>query len=151
MKKDVFFVTMLAMLSVISGYLMSKASWISKVGMTFFYKEYNLLKIWWQGAAAVFIFLLLLFLFHSFLQKMLPAITARLLHIVILIIAIACLYFTYFDFHNDFSHKLLGRRFHNGFYLIWCGWILTCLYFAFKIKRVNTGATNANKKGPGSI
>lgn len=132
MKRNILFLSFLATLSAISGMLMSKASWVGRVGMTFFYKEYNLLKIWWQGAIAVFIILLLLFLLHTFLQKKLPAITARLLHIMLLMSAIACLYFTYDDFTNNFSHHLLGRRFHYGFYLGWIGWVLICLFFIFK-------------------
>jgi hypothetical protein len=135
MKRTVIFLTLLAGLSVVSGYLLSKASWIGRVGMTFFYKEYNLLKIWWQGALAVYLFLLILFLGHTLIQTKLPAITARLLHIIALMTAITALYFTYDDFTTDLSHKLLGHCFHYGFYLIWIDWMLMCLFFAFKKKR----------------
>jgi len=145
MKRNATFLLFLAVLSVISGILLSKASWVGRVGMTFFYKEYNLLKIWWQGAIAVYIIWLVLFLLHSFIQRTLPAITARLLHIVILFAAIACLYFTYDDFANDFSHHLLGRRFHYGFYLGWIGWMLICLFFAFKRSRTKTTITSSDK------
>ena len=124
---------------------MSKASWVGRVGMTFFYKEYNLLKIWWQGAIAVYVIWLLLFLLHTFIQKTLPTVTARLLHIVILMIAAAGLYFTYDDFANDFSHHLLGRRFHYGFYIGWIGWVLICLFFAFKRNRKKIIVTNSDK------
>ena len=150
MKRNILFLLLLALLSVISGMLMSKASWIGRVGMTFFYKEYNLLKIWWQGATAVFVVFLLLFLLHSLIHRALPAVTARLLHIVILVIAFAGLYYTYDDFTNNFSHHLLGRRFHYGFYLGWAGWVLICLFFTFKqSKRVRPGAvTNSNKTEP---
>ncbi len=134
MKRNAIFLVILAMLSVVSGYLLSKASWLGRVGMTFFYKEYNLLKIWWQGAIAVYLFLLILFMGHSLIQKTLPAVTARLLHIIALMTAITALYFTYDDFTTDISHKLLGHRFHNGFYLIWIDWMLMCLFFAFKKK-----------------
>ena len=135
MKRTVLFLTLLAGLSAVSGYLLSKASWIVKVGMTFFYKEYNLLKVWWEGAIAVYLFLLILFVGHTIVQKTLPHITARLLHILALMTAITALYFTYDDFTYDLSHKWLGRRFHYGFYLIWIDWMLICLFFAFKKKK----------------
>jgi len=145
MKRNIVFLLFLAVLSVISGILLSKTSWVGRVGMTFFYKEYNLLKIWWQGAIAVYIVWLVLFIVHSFIQKALPKIAARLLHIVMLVIAIACLYFTYDDFTNDFSHHLLGRRFHYGFYLGWIGWMLICLFFTFKRNRPKATITSSDK------
>ncbi len=146
MKRKLLFIVYLALLSVISGHLLSKASWIGRVGMTFFYKEYNLLKIWWQGAAAVFMFLMLLFFIHDQLQRRLTAITARAVHILLLLVAAACLYFTYNDFTNDFSHHLLGRRFHYGFYLIWFGWISTCIFFVLKKKSTTTVITTNSDK-----
>ena len=134
MKRTIPFLFLLAVLSVISGYLMSMATWIGRVGMTFFYKEYNLLKIWWQGAIAVFIVLMLLFLLHTLLHVKLPIVIARLLHFLMLLIAIAGLFFTYDDFANTLTHHLLGWRFHYGFYLFWIGWMLICLFFLFKKK-----------------
>ena len=107
MKRTIIFLGLLAGLSIVSGYLLSKASWIGRVGMTFFYKEYNLLKIWWQGALAVYLFLLILFAGHSLIQTKLPKITARLLHIIALMTAITALYFTYDDFTTDISLWLL--------------------------------------------
>ena len=148
MKRTVFFLAFLAALSAVSGFLMSKASWLGRVGMTFFYKEYNLLKIWWQGAAAVFIFMLLLFMGHTLIQRTLPKITARLLHILALMTAITALYFTYDDFNTDLSHRLLGRRFHYGFYLVWIEWILMCLFFAFTKKPNDVQPKNSDKKAP---
>ena len=146
MKRTVLFLLLLAMLSVASGMLMSKASWIGRVGMTFFYKEYNLLKIWWQGAMAVFIVMLVLFLLHTAIQKALPSMTARLLHIVILFIVAAGLYFTYDDFSSNLSHRLLGWRFHYGFYLGWIGWGMICLFFAFKRRTTTTTITTDSNK-----
>ena len=125
---------LLALLSVTSGYLMSKATWIGRVGITFFHKGYNLIKIWWQGAIAVFLVFVLLLFIHDFLQRKLPAVSARLVHIFILILAATGLYFNYDDFHTDITHRLLGRHFHYGFYLVWVGWIIICLFFAARSK-----------------
>ena len=145
MKRTIIFLGLLAGLSIVSGYLLSKASWIGRVGMTFFYKEYNLLKIWWQGALAVYLFLLILFAGHSLIQTKLPKITARLLHIIALMTAITALYFTYDDFTTDISHKLLGRRFHYGFYLICIDWMLMCLFFALQKKRPEIALKDQDK------
>jgi hypothetical protein len=134
MKRNIFFLGLLAVLSVVSGYLMSKASWIGRVGMTFFYKEYNLLKIWWQGAIAVFIMLILLFVLHSFIHMKLRIAGARALHFLLLLLAVGGLYLTYDDFTNELSHRMLGWRFHYGFYLSWADWMLICIFFLFKKK-----------------
>lgn len=147
MKRSFLLVVLLACISVVSGYLMSKASWIGRVGMTLFYREYNLLKIWWQGAIAVFLFFMLLYALHSFLQKKAGAATARFIHFILLLTAAAGLYLTYDDFTTDFSHGLLGRRFHYGFYLVWVGWVLICLFFLFKRKTQKTVITDQDKTG----
>jgi len=134
MKRYTFFLSLLAALSAISGYLMSKASWIGRVGMTFFYKEYNLLKIWWQGAITVFIMLILLFVLHSFIHTKLRLAGARAVHFLLLLLAVGGLYLTYDDFTNELSHRMLGWRFHYGFYLFWADWMLICIFFLFKKK-----------------
>ena len=132
MKSNAVLLFLLAIVAVASGVLMSDASWIGRVGITLFYKEYNLLKIWWQGAIAVYIFFLLLFMAHTLLQRAFKAGVAKLLHFLILIIAVGLFYFTYDDFHTDLSHRLLKWRFHLGFYLVWGGWMLICLFFILR-------------------
>jgi len=139
MKRSTALILVLMILSVASGYLMSKARWIAKVGMTFFHKGYNLTKIWWQGAIAVFLIFIMLFWAHNKLQQKLGG-NARIIHVLILLVAIAGLYFTYDDFHTDFSHRLLGHMFHYGFYLGWVGWIFICLFFIV-IKQDKTGTS----------
>ncbi|MCW3122218.1 MAG: hypothetical protein JWQ38_1710, partial [Flavipsychrobacter sp.] len=133
-------------LSVISGYLMSKASWLGRVGMTFFYKEYNLLKIWWQGAIAVFIVLLLLFALHSVIQARMKFLAAKTVHLLIMLLAFGGLYLTYDDFTNELTHNLLGWRFHYGFYLFWVDWMLICFFFLFKKKPKTDFPIDPNSK-----
>lgn len=141
LKRTSFFLVFLAALSVVAGILMSQATWIGRVGITFFHKEYNLLKVWWEGAAAVFVLLLVFFLVHTLLHQRLRIVTARITHFLLLLVAAGCLYLTYDDFASDFSHHLLGWRFHYGFYLFWIGWMLICLFFLFSRKKV-TGPGN---------
>ncbi len=145
MKRTIYFLLLLAMLSAASGYLMSKASWIARVDITFFHKQMNLLKIWWQGAIAVFIVLTLLFLLHAFIQKRLSNTSARILHFILLLTAIAGMYLTYDDFTTNLSHRLTGKRFHYGVYLWWMGWILTCIFFLFRKKPQSFAITNTGK------
>ena len=145
MKRTILFILLLISLSAVSGYLMSKASWVGRVGMTFFYKEYNLLKIWWQGAIAVFIVAMLLYSVHIILQKKLSFTGAKFVHIILLVAAVTGLYFTYIDFSENFPHRILGRRFHYGFYIIWVEWMLICLFFILTKKRSKIVITNSDK------
>lgn len=136
--KRAFFILLLAAVSLASGYLMSGSTWIGRVGMTFFHKGYNLTKVWWQGAIAVFVVLIALFLVHTIIQQKLPTIAARITHLLLLIAAKAGLYLTYDNFQTDFSHRLLGHSFHYGFYLAWFGWIMTGYYFLFSARKKAT-------------
>lgn len=124
----------LAMLSCIAGYMMSRSSFIGDIGMHIFYKEYTFLDIWWQGALAVFGVLLLLFIVHAVLQRSLSKAGARIAHVIGLLLALGGLYLTYHDFRHDFSHRLMGERFHIGFYLFWIGWVFIALSFLFRKK-----------------
>ena len=150
MRQNFLFLCILAMLSAASGYLMSKASWIGRVGISLFHKEFNLLKIWWEGASAVFIVLIILFLLHAFVQARLHIVAARVLHVVLLLAAIGGAYLTYLDFTNDFSHHLMGWRFHLGFYLFWAGWVLMCLFFLTKRKPRKLFPTDPNSMAKAS-
>jgi hypothetical protein len=101
--------------------------------MTFFYKEYNILKIWWQGGTAVFLFIMLLFTLHQ---------------LILLLLAGTILYLNWVDFTETTAHRILGSRFHYGFYLVWVQWILVCIFFLFKKKNVALGAIKQDKTEP---
>ncbi len=131
MKRTAPFIGLLVILAIISGQLMAKATWIGRVGITFFHKGYNLVKVWWQGAIAVFLVWMVLFYVHSILQQRLKPGLAKVMHVFILLLAAAGLYLTYDDFHTDITHRMLGHKFHYGFYLGWVGWMLICLFYIF--------------------
>ena len=135
MKRTGLLIVLLALLSGISGYLLSKASLVGRAGMTLFYKEYGFLKVWWQGGGVVFLVLLVLLLLQGMVQRSAARKTANLVHIGALLAAIAGLYFTYNDFRHDLSHRLLGERFHLGAYLFWIGWMLISLFLLAQPKR----------------
>lgn len=134
------FLFLLAALSVLSGYLLSKINLIGRTGIALFYSEYRFFKYWWKGALAVFGALLFLFLLQGFLQRKLFHRHAALLHITALVIAVIGLYFTYADFRDDLSHRVIGERFHLGFYLFWIGWMLVSLFYLFQKRRTVIGS-----------
>lgn len=147
MKRTAPFITLLAGLSVLSGYLLSKATLVGRTGMNLFYKEYRFLKTWWKGALAVFAGLLLLFFIQGLAQRKLRRSKAIIVHAVALVIALAGLYFTYSDFRNTLSHRMLGERFHLGAYLFWIGWMLISLFYIVQPKSLQpTTATLSAEK-----
>jgi len=132
MRSNFLFIFFLAVLSVISGFLLSRMSWIGRVGINLMHKEYKFLKVWYKGAGVVFAVWIILFLVQSIVQKKLSLAGSRMVHIAAIIIAIAGLYITYKDFRTDFSHGLLKERFHLGAYLFWIGWMSISLFFLTK-------------------
>lgn len=128
-KRSAVFIFILAIMSAITGYMMSSMSWVGRIGMSIFYKEYSFLKVWWQGALLVFAVWLIIFAAHTMVKSRVSKASALAGNLISLIIAIGGLYFTYSDFRNDFSHGLMGEPFHIGFYLFWLGWISISLFF----------------------
>jgi len=119
---------------VIAGYLLSNITWIGQVGISLFYDQYQFLKVWWQAAMVVFGMLLILYLLQSAIDKILTPFSAKLIHIILILGACLGLYFSYQDFRQNLSHRLLGERFHLGVYLFWLGWICISIYFLLKKK-----------------
>ncbi|NDC43364.1 MAG: hypothetical protein EBZ77_17745 [Chitinophagia bacterium] len=106
MKKNFLFLIVLALLSVISGVLMSEMSWIGRVGINLIHKEYKFMKVWWQGALVVYTALLVLFIIHAIVQRTFASGLAKTIHALLLLAAAGLMYLAYTDFSDDFSHKL---------------------------------------------
>lgn len=119
----------LGLLSILSGWLLSKASLVGRVGISIFYKQYHFLKIWWQGALVVFITLMILFILQGLANRRLSKSKANILHITMLFLCMSGLYFTYSDFKHTTTHRLLGERFHLGAYIFWLGWMMISLFY----------------------
>lgn len=123
-------ITIQALFSTISGVLISKMSWVGKVSIYFFYKDYGVLKIWWKTALLLF-GLQLLLIFVLWLSKRLLSRTGSLLvNIIFLLLILVGVYMTYLDFTNT-AHRYLNTQFHVGAYLIWAAAIISCIYFIF--------------------
>lgn len=150
MKRILILITLLLPISVVSGYLMSKVSWIGRIGMSLFYKEYNFLKVWWQGAAFVFMVYLVLMTLHYIVYRKTHVILGRLIHFLGICAAMGGVYLSYDDFQNDFSHHLLRSRFHTGVYVFWGGWVLIALFFLLS-KKMKKQATKSQDKSPVAV
>ena len=118
----------LAMLSVVSGYLLSNSSWIGNVGVSLFYQQYEFLRVWWQGALLVFCFWIFLYAIQSLVQKIASPGISKIVDILAIVAALIGLYLTYHDFRHNIGHRWMGERFHLGAYLIWIGWIIISIY-----------------------
>ncbi len=129
MKRTAPFLLLLTGLSVLSGYLLSKASLVGRTGINLFYKEYRFLKVWWKGAALVLAVWLVLFALQGMAHLKLERRKANGVHALAIVVALTGLFFTYSDFRNDLSHRLLGERFHLGAYLFWIGWLGISLFY----------------------
>lgn len=129
MKKKTLIIVLLLIISIISGHLLSKASLAGKAGMSLFYREYNFLKVWWQGALLVFTALIVLFVLLHFIQRKVAYNKMKTISMLAILAGILGAYFTYYDFRHTLSHRLLGERFHIGAYLFWAGWLLVALFY----------------------
>ena len=119
-------------IAVLSGNLLANATWIGKMGIGFFYKEYGFLKTWWKGAMVIFILLMVVYGIAAWAHKLAKKATANIIHTISLLVATCGLLYSYLDFRNDFSHRLLGENFHLGVYLFWLGWMVIAIYFLIK-------------------
>ena len=123
-KRVSLLVVVLAALAWLSGYLMSKASFVGRLGMTYIYQEYRFLKTWWKGALVVFFVWMIVLAIQAIAEKKLPKTKATVVHVTFILLALLGLYLTYSDFQNTTSHRWLKEKFHIGAYLFWLGWII---------------------------
>jgi hypothetical protein len=145
MKRKSKLTLLLLVLSVIAGYLLSKASVVGKVGISLFYKQYKFLKVWWQGGLLIFAVWMILFFLQGLAQRRSSSSRSKLMHTGAIVVALISLYFTYQDFRNTLSHRLLGERFHLGGYLFWIGWIIISLFYLTE-KRSELSTTSQGKR-----
>lgn len=137
-------ITFQALISTISGVLMAEMSFVGRAGITFFYRDYGVLKIWWKTALILFGVQLLL-IFVLWLSKEL---SPKIIHVILCLLFMGVGAYLAYLMHMDFtttSHRLLKFNFHLGGYLIWLGWGLSCIYFLF-VKKKRTFSTLNNPK-----
>jgi len=132
----------LAVLSLIAGFLLSKMSFIGRIGISLFYKEYTFMKTWWKGTLVIFAVLFLLMLLQDAVDRKLVKKRANSFQVLALAAAIVGMYFTYRDFQYYYAHKLLREKFHLGGYLFWIGWIGISLFFLFSKQQLPAANEN---------
>ena len=124
-----------ALLSLISGILISKMSFIGKIGISTMYREYTIFKTWWKTALLLLIIQLILIAVLQLFKAKVSVSFSRLLAFLLIVLGGIGAYFTYIDFTTT-SHKMMRLSFHLGFYLFWVGWFITCFYYLlFKNKK----------------
>ena len=124
-----------ALLSLISGVLISKMSFIGKIGISTMYREYIIFKTWWKTALLLLVIQLVLIAVLQLFRTKVSVSFSRLLAFLLIVLGGIGAYFTYIDFTTT-SHKMMRLSFHLGFYLFWVGWFITCFYYLlFKKKK----------------
>ncbi len=116
--------------SLISGIMISKMSFIGKIGISLVYREYSIFKTWWKTALAIFLIMLVLNLIFISCKKLFSTKSVRFVAFILIIIGILGSIYTYYDFTST-SHKYMKSSFHFGGYLFWINWFFTCFYFLF--------------------
>lgn len=150
MKRTASLFIVLLILSSLSGYLLSKASLVGRVGISIFYKPYAFLKVWWQAGLLVLLVWTIVFFLLRWAHQKLSFSKARWVSICALVLALVGIYFTYQDFRNNLSHRWLGERFHIGGYLFWMGWILVCSFYLTDSKKPSVEPDPGKEKLPSS-
>ena len=135
MKNKIIHLLILAFSSLLSGIMISKMSFIGKVGITIIYNEYTILKSWWKTALLLFAIQAIIFVVLSvWKMKTTKRLKQLLLPFIFLSIGIIGLIYTYYDF-TETSHRLLKKTFHFGFYIFWLTWFGNCIFFMSKQKK----------------
>lgn len=144
MKKTAPIIAITAILSLISGILLSRMSFVARTAISVFHKHYRyytFMKTWWKGALVFFGILLILLFLQLWVKKNSTPLKGLIFQVLCLLLAMAGLYFTYLDFRHTLSHRWAGENLHLGFYLFWINWIVISIYVLF------TGKT---AKAPGN-
>jgi hypothetical protein len=121
--RSVIIAISLALFAVLTGYLLSAISFVGRSGINLIYTEYKFLKSWWKAALLVYIVWLVVYFVQLYFSRKVSKVSSNLINLAALSVAVAGLYFSYADFRNSISHRMLGERFHLGVYLFWLGWI----------------------------
>ena len=115
-------------LAIITGWTLSKASLVGKVGINVLHREYLFLNSWWKGALLIWVIWLVLEIVQYKILKRYRRSINLTIQAAFIFLAVLGIYYTYLDF-KTFSHGILGNRFHIGGYLFWIGWCIISIFF----------------------
>ncbi|MDR1877714.1 MAG: hypothetical protein LBQ84_08845 [Flavobacteriaceae bacterium] len=116
-------------ISVVSGILMSRMSWLGRIGINLVRTEYKFFKFWWKTALVLFAIQITIILIQWMVKRFCNPKGSRLIFFLFLLLGIAGLGYTYYDFSTVYEHRIMKERFHLGVYLFWAGWVASNLYF----------------------
>lgn len=136
-----------ALLSTVSGVLISQMSFIGKVGISVVYREYGIFKIWWKTALLLFAVQLAVVAVLWLVKRLSGRRIAMAVILLVLLFALTGAYFTYLDFTTT-SHRMMKTNFHAGVYLFWATWGLACVYFLIVPCRKRAVAADDPTGGP---
>ena len=145
MKRGFIITTFIIIWSALCGMMLSKITWIGRVGISVFHRDLQYLKTWWKGALIVGCILVFLYIIQSILERKLT----KAIHTLFIALSSIGLYYTYSDFRNDSSHRLMGERFHIGVYLFWIGWIIISVLMLTILPKKKL--TETNSKEPSTL
>ena len=128
MKRSTSLLLFHALLSVVSGILITQMSLLGRIGIHTMYRQFMVFRSWWKTALLLFAAQCLLLGLLWGVQKMANLSVAKKTAWLLLIVGIAGFGATYWDFSTT-MHKVMKAKFHVGFYLFWIGWWVSCLYF----------------------
>ncbi|MEO6833216.1 MAG: hypothetical protein ABI378_11860 [Chitinophagaceae bacterium] len=151
MKRHLPFLAFILALSFFSGWLMSRMSWIGRVGVNLIHQEYKFLKVWYEAGAVVFIALLFLFFLQYFFRRRSLPIVGFSIQVIALLLAGLGFWLSMVDFKSDISHRLLKQNFHVGVYLFWFGWACISVYIMAKVKRKMQASIDASKTAEAAL
>ena len=126
-----------AVMSLISAILISKMSFIGKIGVSTFYSQYAVFKTWWKTAILLFIVQFILLLFLQTFRSKVSVGFARALALLLAVVGAVGFYLSYVDFTTT-SHKMMKFSFHFGFYLFWIAWLIIFVFFLFAMYQNKT-------------
>ncbi|HET6252870.1 MAG TPA: hypothetical protein VFE32_02285 [Puia sp.] len=112
-------------------FLISRISWIGKVGIALFYQQYAPLRSFWKTYLIFSIPQMTLILTLYVMGKRSAKKMTNLVSTILLVTGLLGLVLFFQDFLHTYGHRLLKERFHLGFYIFWISWTGTCLFFLF--------------------
>ena len=128
MKKSTSLLLFQALLSVVSGILITQMSLLGRIGIHPMYRQFMIFRSWWKTALLLFAVQCLVIGLLWSIRKMVHLSAAKKVAWLLLIVGIVGFAATYWDFSTT-MHKVMKAKFHFGFYLFWIGWWVSCLYF----------------------
>ncbi len=113
MKKLFIFLTLQAVVCVISSKLITQMGWIGKINKRFFYQEYRFLQTWWKTALASFLVILFIHLLLISQKKWSSLQTTQKTGILLSVLLLFGFGYSVYDFTWT-SHQYLMNTFLIG-------------------------------------